>query len=83
MLAVPQEFSGWIEIKGISPTGFMYCLRKPKLTATATSGYFANGTSADSTHSSKSYVASASLDIETTAEKININYLAVDYGGDR
>lgn len=83
LLAVPQEFSGWIEIKGISATGFMYCLRKPKLTATTTSGYFANGASADSTHSSKTYVSGANLDSETTADKVKINYLAVDYGGDR
>lgn len=91
----PVNFTGWVEIRNISKTGFQYCLRQPYFTAGAagsvtTGQYFtARGTSSSQSHDETTLVSAVELPTlptatnRTTASKVVINYFAIDYGGER
>ncbi len=69
-----EDFEGVVQIKSITADSFLYCLRA-LLSGTY---YTANGSSSSSTH-----LACTLLNSATTAAAIRINYLAVEYGGER
>lgn len=70
-----ENFSGIVQIKDITATGFLYCLR----VLSTGSYYTAAGTAASSAHSAATLVSGTT----TTASAVKINYLAVEYGGER
>lgn len=76
-----ENFEGVVQIKNITAEGFLYCLRA---TGTVTTGsfYTAAGTASSSAHSAKTLVSGVTL-YQNTADEITINYLAVEYGGER
>ena len=84
----PKEFNGFCEIKNVTAEGFLYCLRKPSLqggtVATAT-GYIGSDTGTSPGHSQITYVSGVTLPTfgtETTAEKVEMDYIAIEFGGD-
>lgn len=84
----PKEFNGFCEIKSVTAEGFLYCLRKPSLqggtVATAT-GYIGSDTGTSPGHSQITYVSGVTLPTfgtETTAEKVEMDYIAIEFGGD-
>lgn len=70
-----EDFDGVMLIKDITAEGFLYCLR---LLSTG-SYYTAAGTASSSAHSANTLVSGTT----TTADEVKINYLAVEYGGER
>lgn len=70
-----EGFDGVVLIKDITAEGFLYCLR---LLSTG-SYYTAAGTASSSAHSANTLVSGTT----TTADEVKINYLAVEYGGER
>lgn len=70
-----EDFDGVVLIKDITAEGFLYCLR---LLSTG-SYYTAAGTASSSAHSANTLVSGTT----TTADEVKINYLAVEYGGER
>lgn len=85
----PVAFSGWCEVKEITGEGFLYCLRKPGIAAGSVSTksvYVGAGTGTSPSHSAQTVVTGATLptyQAETTADKVQISYTAIEYGGDR
>lgn len=84
----PKEFNGFCEIKNVTAEGFLYCLRQPSLqggtVATAT-GYIGSDTGTSPGHSQITYVSGVTLPTfgtETTAEKVEMDYIAIEFGGD-
>ena len=75
VVANAEDFAGVVLIKSITPEGFLYCLR---LLATG-SYYTATGAASNSAHEAHTLVNGST----TTAEAVKINYLAVEYGGER
>lgn len=82
VVVAPEDFNGVCLIKSITATGFLYCLRSTDLAVTSGSYYTAAGTAASSTHAANTLVSAVTIGA-TTAEAIKINYLAVEYGGER
>lgn len=94
----PKEFSGFCEIKNVSKEGFLYCVRKPQLqdgsvtegTVTTATGYIGSDTGTSPSHSKVTYVSGVTLPqvvlptlgTITTAEKIEMDYIAIEFGGD-
>ena len=94
----PKEFSGFCEIKNVSKEGFLYCLRKPQLqdgsvtegTVTTATGYIGSDTGTSPSHSQITYVSGVTLpqtvlptlSTVTTAEKVEMDYIAIEFGGD-
>lgn len=78
----PEDFNGVCLIKSITATGFLYCLRATDLAVTSGSYYTASGTAASSTHAASTLVSAVTIGA-TTATAVKINYLAVEYGGER
>lgn len=94
----PKEFSGFCEIKNVTAEGFLYCLRKPQLQdgsvtegkVTTATGYIGSGSGSSPSHSQVTYVSGVTLPTitlpvhgtTTTAEKIEMDYIAIDFGGD-
>ena len=94
----PKEFSGFCEIKNVSKEGFLYCVRKPQLqdgsvtegTVTTATGYIGSGTGTSPSHSKVTYVSGVTLPVitlptygtVTTDEKIEMDYIAIEFGGD-
>lgn len=94
----PKEFSGFCEIKNVSKEGFLYCLRQPSLqggsatkgTVTTATGYIGSDTGTSPSHSKVTYVSGVTLPVITlptygtitTAEKIEMDYIAIEFGGD-
>ena len=92
----PKEFSGFCEIKNVTAEGFLYCLRKPQLQdgsvtegkVTTATGYIGSDTGTSPSHST--YVSGVTLPTitlpvhgtTTTAEKIEMDYIAIEFGGD-
>lgn len=70
-----EAFEGVVQIQNITAEGFQYCLR----VLSSASYYTASGTAASSAHSANTLVNGTT----TTATAIKINYLAVEYGGER
>ena len=98
MTVTPKEFSGFCEIKNVSKKGFLYCVRKPQLqdgsvtkgTVTTATGYIGSDTGTSPSHSKVTYVSGVTLPTitlpvhgtVTTAEKIEMDYIAIEFGGD-
>lgn len=94
----PKEFNGFCEMKNVSREGFLYCVRKPQLeggsategAVTTATGYIGSGTGTSPSHSQITYVSGVTLPTvklptygtATTAEKIEIDYIAIEFGGD-
>lgn len=71
----PENFDGVVLIKDITAEGFLYCLR---LLSTG-KYYTAPGTAGGVDHSAHTLVNGTT----TTANKVKIHYVAVEYGGER
>jgi hypothetical protein len=70
-----EAFEGVVLVKDITAEGFLYCLRK-----LATGSYYTGGsTGTNPSHSATTLVSGTT----TTADSIKINYIAVEYGGER
>lgn len=70
-----ENFDGVVLIKDITAEGFLYCLRK-----LATGSYYTGGsTGTNPSHSAATLVNGTT----TTADAVKINYIAVEYGGER
>lgn len=70
-----ENFDGVVLIKDITAEGFLYCLR----TLQNGSYYTGGSTGTNPSHSATTLVSG----ITTTADSIKINYIAVEYGGER
>lgn len=70
-----EDFDGVVLIKDITAEGFLYCLRTLQ-----TGSYYTGGsTGTNPSHSATTLVSGTT----TTADSIKINYIAVEYGGER
>lgn len=70
-----ENFDGVVLVKDITAEGFLYCLRKLQ-----TGSYYTGGsTGTNPSHSANTLVSGTT----TTADSIKINYIAVEYGGER
>lgn len=70
-----EDFDGVVLIKDITAEGFLYCLRK-----LATGSYYTGGsTGTNPSHKETTLVNGTT----TTADAVKINYIAVEYGGER
>ena len=70
-----EDFDGVVLVKDITAEGFLYCLRK-----LATGSYYTG----DSTGTNPSHSAATLVNgTTTTADAVKINYIAVEYGGER
>lgn len=84
----PKEFTGFCEIRSVTAEGFLYCLRKPQLQdgeITTATGYIGAGTGTAPSHSQITYVSGVTLPTfgtTTTADKTEMDYIAIEYGGD-
>ena len=98
LTVTPKEFDGFCEIKNVTAEGFLYCLRQPSLQGgsategkvTTADGYIGLGTGSSPSHSKITYVSGVTLPqtvlptlgTETTAENIEMDYIAIEFGGD-
>ena len=70
-----ENFDGVVLIKDITAEGFLYCLRTLQ-----TGSYYTGGsTGTNPSHSATTLVSGTT----TTADSIKINFIAVEYGGER
>lgn len=70
-----EDFDGVVLVKDITAEKFLYCLRKLQ-----TGSYYTG----DSTGTNPSHSAATLVNgITTTADAVKINYIAVEYGGER
>lgn len=70
-----EDFDGVVLVKDITAEGFLYCLRKLQ-----TGNYYTgDSTGTNPSHSATTLVSGTT----TTADSIKINYIAVEYGGER
>lgn len=70
-----EDFDGVVLVKDITAEGFLYCLRK-----LATGSYYTGGsTGTNPSHKETTLVSGTT----TTADAVKINYIAVEYGGER
>ena len=70
-----EDFDGVVLVKDITAEGFLYCLRKLQ-----TGSYYTGGsTGTNPSHSATTLVSGTT----TTADAVKINYMAVEYGGER
>lgn len=82
---VPQVFVSCpvdavhVFIQNITTTGFQYCLKK--LSVSSKTVYTGSGTGTQPSHFATTVVGSTSL--ITIADKFQVNYLAISFGGDR
>ena len=70
-----EDFDGVVLVKDITAEGFLYCLRKLQ----TGSYYTGDSTGTNPSHSAATLVNGTT----TTADSIKINYIAVEYGGER
>lgn len=70
-----EDFDGVVLVKDITAEGFLYCLR----TLQTGSYYTGSATGTNPSHSANTLVSGTT----TTADSIKINYIAVEYGGER
>ena len=70
-----EEFDGVVLVKDITAEGFLYCLR----TLQTGSYYTGSSTGTNPSHSVNTLVSGTT----TTADAVKINYIAVEYGGER
>lgn len=70
-----EDFDGVVLVKDITAEKFLYCLRKLQ-----TGSYYTGGsTGTNPSHSANTLVSGTT----TTADAVKINYIAVEYGGER
>ena len=70
-----EDFDGIVQVKSVTADGFLYCLR-----TLSTGSYYTGGsTGTNPSHSAATLVNGTT----TTAYSIKINYIAVEYGGER
>ena len=70
-----EDFDGVVLVKDITAEGFLYCLRKLQ----TGSYYTGSATGTNPSHSAATLVNGTT----TTADAVKINYIAVEYGGER
>lgn len=70
-----EDFDGVVLVKDITAEGFLYCLRKFQ----TGSYYTGDSTGTNPSHKETTLVSGTT----TTADSIKINYIAVEYGGER
>lgn len=70
-----EDFDGVVLVKDITAEGFLYCLRKLQ----TGSYYTGDSTGTNPSHSAATLVTGTT----TTADAIKINYVAIEYGGER
>lgn len=70
-----EDFDGVVLVKDITAEGFLYCLRKLQ----TGSYYTGDSTGTNPSHSAATLVNGTT----TTADVVKINYIAVEYGGER
>lgn len=70
-----EDFDGVVLVKDITAEKFLYCLRKLQ----TGSYYTGNSTGTNPSHSAATLVNGTT----TTADAIKINYVAIEYGGER
>ena len=70
-----EDFDGVVLVKDITAEGFLYCLRKLQ----TGSYYTGDSTGTNPSHSAATLVNGTT----TTADAVKINYIAVEYGGER
>lgn len=70
-----EDFDGVVLVKDITAEGFLYCLR----TLQTGSYYTGDSTGTNPSHSAATLVNGTT----TTADAVKINYIAVEYGGER
>lgn len=70
-----ENFDGVVLVKDITAEGFLYCLR----TLQNGSYYTGGSTGTNPSHSATTLVSGTT----TTADAVKINYIAVEYGGER
>ena len=70
-----EDFDGVVLVKDITAEGFLYCLR----TLQTGSYYTGSATGTNPSHSANTLVSGTT----TTADAVKINYIAVEYGGER
>lgn len=70
-----EDFDGVVLVKDITAEGFLYCLRKLQ----TGSYYTGDSTGTNPSHKETTLVSGTT----TTADSITINYIAVEYGGER
>ena len=70
-----EDFDGVVLVKDITAEKFLYCLRKLQ----TGSYYTGDSTGTNPSHSANTLVSGTT----TTADSIKINYIAVEYGGER
>jgi len=70
-----EDFDGVVLVKDITAEGFLYCLRKLH----TGSYYTGDSTGTNPSHSAATLVNGTT----TTADAVKINYIAVEYGGER
>ena len=70
-----EDFDGVVLVKDITAEGFLYCLRR-----LATGSYYTgDSTGTNPSHKETTLVSGTT----TTADAVKINYIAVEYGGER
>ncbi len=70
-----EDFDGVVLVKDITAEGFLYCLR----TLQTGSYYTGAATGTSPAHNATTLVSGTT----TTADSIKINYVAIEYGGER
>ena len=70
-----EDFDGVVLIKDITAEGFLYCLR----TLQTGTYYIGTETGTNPSHKETTLVSGTT----TTADAVKINYIAVEYGGER
>ena len=70
-----EDFDGVVLVKDITAEGFLYCLRKLQ----TGSYHTGDSTGTNPSHSVNTLVSGTT----TTDDSIKINYIAVEYGGER
>ena len=75
VLCQAENFDGIVQVKSITAEGFLYCLR----TLSTGSYYTGASTGTQPSHSATTLVSGTT----TTASAVKINYLAVEYGGEK
>lgn len=70
-----EDFDGVVLVKDITAESFLYCLRKLQ----TGSYYTGSATGTNPSHSANTLVSGTT----TTADAIKINYVAIEYGGER
>lgn len=85
----PLDFDGLVQIRNITAEGFLYCVRKAGVgDGQVTTGtlYTGAGTGTSTQHSAHTVVTGVTLpavSMGTTEEPVAVNYIAIEYGGDR